>query len=135
MVWGNMRFELNRRQAQIVEVMHRDQLAGGTGLGEHAIAELIADDYRAIDLHGQRETRDSILEVYRPGGVKLEAYDVSEQQVDVFTEVGVINGRGFIRGRFGEHLLEHHVRFTDFYIRRDSRWQLFLSQTTTIEGE
>ena len=101
----------------------------------HAIAELIADDYRAIDLRGQRETRDSILDVYRPGGVKLEAYDVSEQEFDVFTDVGVITGRGFIRGRFGEHLFEHHVRFTDFYIRRDSRWQLFLSQTTTIEGE
>jgi len=104
----------------------RDALFARDG---HAIAELIADDYRAIDLRGQRKTRDSILEVYCPGGVKLEAYEVSEQQVDVFTDAGGITGRGFIRGRFGEHLFEHHVRFTDLYIRRDTRWQLFLSQT------
>lgn len=41
-----------------------------------SLRQMIADDYRGFDPQGQPQGKNVILEAYRPGGVKLDAYDV-----------------------------------------------------------
>ncbi|MEW6336471.1 MAG: nuclear transport factor 2 family protein [Acidobacteriota bacterium] len=97
-----------------------------------ALDALIASDYQGFDPDGQPQGRDAILSAYRPGGVRLEAYEVEGLDARVAGEAGWIAGTGRIRGAWGEHVFDHHVRFVDVYVRHGERWQLAYSQVTTL---
>lgn len=73
-----------------------------------------------------------ILEAYRPGGVTLDAYDVEEIDARIIAPVGMITGKGRIRGKYAGYEFEDLVRFVDVYIDRGGRWQLYYSQVTPL---
>ena len=97
-----------------------------------ALREMIAEDYQGFDPQGQPQNLTMILEAYRPGGVKLQRYDVEDLETRIIGDVGIITGSGRIEGRYAEYEFSHHVRFLDLYVQRDGRWQLYLSQVTPL---
>jgi hypothetical protein len=97
-----------------------------------ALGGLIAPDYQGFDPDGRPQGRDAILAAYRPGGVKLEAYDVDDLDARIVGEVGWITGLGRVRGGWGEHAFDHHVRFVDLHVLTGERWQLAYSQVTPL---
>ena len=99
------------------------------------LEELLAEDYRSFSIRGTEEGRELVLSVYKPGGAKLEVYDMDEVRVDVFGDTGFHTGKGTVRGRFGETVFGHTLRFTDVYIRRNGHWQLWLSHATEIQPD
>ena len=98
-----------------------------------ALDELMAPDYRSYNLRGHLEERDVVLEAYRPGGVSLDEWDLEDVRVEVFSEVGILTGRGHIAGRWQEEPWSHDLRFCDVWVRRQGSWQLLLSQATPME--
>jgi hypothetical protein len=93
---------------------------------------MIADEYRGFDPRGQSQDKKMTLEAYSPGGVKMQRYDVEDFEIRIIGEVGIICGKGTIQGTFGEDEFRHNLRFLDLYIRKDNRWQLYLSQVTPL---
>jgi len=100
-----------------------------------ALTQLFAEDYRSFDIRGLEENRDLTLSVYKSGGADMEVYDMDEVQVNVFGEVGIMTGRGTIRGKFEGHVFGHIIRFTDVYILREHGWQVWISHATEILQE
>ena len=100
-----------------------------------ALTQLFAEDYRSFDIRGLEEDRELVLSVYKSGGAELEVYDMDEVQVNVFGEVGIMTGRGTIRGKFEGHEFGHTIRFTDIYVLRDGRWLVWVSHATDILRE
>ena len=94
---------------------------------------LIAQDYRGFDLRGHVETRDVILEFYRPGVVRLEVFEVSDIRTHVSGSLGIVTGRGSLTGSYGDDQFAHTVLFCDLFELRDARWQLLFTQTTEVE--
>ena len=94
---------------------------------------LLAEDYRSYNLRGEPEDRDVVLNAYRPGLAELTDFEVSELQIEVFSEVGIITGKGFVAGRWRGEPWSHHLRFCDIYVDRDGIWQILLSQATPLE--
>ena len=97
-----------------------------------SLNELLCQDYRSFNLAGQVEYRDLVLEVYGKNKVQLDKFDVSDMNIDVFENIGIVTGKGYIRGRFKNEVWEHDLRFCDIYVKRESKWQLFFSQGTPI---
>jgi len=95
---------------------------------------LIALDYRGFNLAGGVDTRDLVLEAYRPGSVKLDKAEVGDLVVDVIGDVGFVSGTSRLSGRFGEHVFGHYFRFLDVFVRREGEWIYYLSQGTEIQG-
>lgn len=116
------------RLLQAFEAFRRALFDCDTG----ALDALIAPDYQGFDPNGQPQGRDVILSAYRPGGVRLEAYDIEDLDARVAGEAGWVTGIGRIRGAWGEHVFDHHVRFVDVYVRSGERWQLAYSQVTPL---
>jgi hypothetical protein len=98
----------------------------------HTLDRLLASDYRSYNLRGHLENRDVALGAYTPGVTKLEEWETDELEVEIFPEVGIITGRGFLAGSSQGHPWSHNLRFMDVWIRREGRWQLLLSQATPI---
>jgi hypothetical protein len=116
------------------EVLHtlqriREALMANDG---PTLEELFSDDYRCYNLNGQPEERTLAIEAYDSGQVKLEIFEFDELQTDVFGKVGIVSGCAYVRGRDNGILFDHHIRFCDVYIKRNLRWQIFLSHATPI---
>jgi hypothetical protein len=97
---------------------------------------LLADGYRSYNLRGELEDRNVVLSAYRPGLAELTDFEISELQIEVFSEVGIITGKGFVAGKWRGEPWSHHLRFCDIYVDRDGSWQILLSQATPLkEGQ
>lgn len=97
-----------------------------------ALREMLAGDYRGFDPRGQPQDREMTLAAYQPGAVRLTRYEVGDVDARVMGEVGVLTGTGDLAGTWGAIGFAHRVRFLDLYVRRDGRWQLWLSQVTPL---
>ena len=97
-----------------------------------AIEERFDDAYCGQNLRGGVEDRDVVIEAYRPGNVKLTTYDVKECKIEVFREIALISGTAYLAGKYEDIDFEHHLRFIDIFIHRQSGWKYYLSQGTEI---
>jgi hypothetical protein len=97
-----------------------------------ALRDLIAEDYQGFDPQGRPQSKQMILEAYRPGGVALDRYDVEDITTRIIGDVGIVTGTGRVEGRYAEFRFAHHVRFVDLYVHRGGRWQLYLGQVTPL---
>jgi hypothetical protein len=98
-----------------------------------ALESLLASDYRSYNLQGHLEGREVVLGAYVPGITTLEEWEMEELEVEVFSEVGVITGKGFVAGKWQGQPWSHHLRFMDVWVIREGRWQILLSQATPME--
>jgi hypothetical protein len=98
------------------------------------LESLIADDYTGYDPLGNPQDKKMSVDAYRPGCAKLDRYEVTDVETRMMGEVGVITGKGYLHGEFAGEEFEHKLRFLDLYVYRGGRWQLYLSQLTTIEA-
>jgi ketosteroid isomerase-like protein len=96
---------------------------------------LMTPDYRSFNLRGVLEGREVVLEAYGAGDVQLNVWEVTDLQVEVFSEVGVLTGKGFIAGTWQGNEWSHHLRFLDIYRKTHGSWQLHLSQSTPLVDE
>jgi len=97
------------------------------------LRKLYAEDYEDFGIRGEIANRDTILEWYKPGSVQIETFDCRDVRSEVFGDIGIVRGKGYIKGRFVDDIFEHHVLFTDIFIFRDSRWQYYKSHSTEIK--
>jgi len=100
-----------------------------------ALKKLYSEDFRGFSITGEVETLEVILAAYQPGAVKLESYEVINQKAEVFGEVGIISGTGYVKGRFGEHKFEHRLCFTDIYLNQNGIWRCYRSHATELPSE
>ena len=96
------------------------------------LKEMIAEDYCGFDPNGDPGDRSLILEAYAPGMTKLDKYDVEDIETRIVGEIGIISGKGYIAGSWGELEFSHDLRFIDIYVIRDGSWKLYLSQVTPL---
>lgn len=97
-----------------------------------ALDGLMTQGYRSYNLRGGLEGRELVMEVYGPGSTTLDVWEVSDLQVEVFSEVGVLTGKGFIAGTWEGTDWSHHLRFCDIYVKKEGAWYLHLSQATPM---
>jgi hypothetical protein len=88
---------------------------------------LIAEEYVGFDPLGNTQDKNMSLDGYRAGATKLDKYDVEEVTSVVLGVVGIITGKGYIRGHFAESDFEHNLRFLDLYVHRDGRYNFACS--------
>jgi len=98
------------------------------------LREMILDDYSGFTLNGIIETKDNILAHFKPGGIKLSKYEVSEIEYEVFAEIGIVSGKGILAGSYEEYEFQHKVLFTDIFKYINDDWRYFKSQVTEIQS-
>ncbi len=94
--------------------------------------EIILDDYQGFTLNGTIERKQDILSSFKPGMVKITRYEVFDVQYEVFSEIGIVSGSGFIAGTFEEYSFQHQVLFMDLFKNIDGHWRYYKSQVTEI---
>jgi len=99
---------------------------------ENRLDEIISDDYQGFSLHGTIETKEIVLQTFKPGSIELAKYTTGDIQYDVTDDLGIITGKGSIEGIYGEFKFQHEVLFTDIFKYVNDKWRYYKSQVTEI---
>ena len=98
------------------------------------LRQIILDDYRGFTLNGTIEIKEDILVHFKPDCIKLSKYEVSDIGYEVYSEIGIVSGKGFIAGSYEDHEFHHKVLFIDIFKYINNRWRYFKSQVTEIQS-
>ena len=101
---------------------------------EQKLKQIISDEYTGFSLNGTIEIKEDILMHYKPGCVNVSKYEVSDISYEVFSEIGIVTGRGYIAGSYEAHEFHHKVLFTDIFKYVNNSWRYFKSQVTEIRS-
>ena len=82
---------------------------------------------------GALQTKADVIASLRTDKTVYESLDLSELNVRVDGNVAIVTGVNRMRGRDDQgRPLDRRVRFTDTFIKRDGRWQVWASQGTAV---
>lgn len=93
-----------------------------------ALNQLVSEDYVGTNQFGVRRNKASLLQLYAPGNIKVEVYDLKQSSLRLSGDTAVVTG-DFSEKTSGE--LQQQL-FTRVWIKRDGRWQL-LAHTQFID--
>jgi len=98
------------------------------------LEKIISDDYQGFSLNGTIESKENILQTFKPGSISLSEYSVEDIKCEMSNSFGIITGKGRIEGRYGEYEFQHDVLFTDIFKFMNDNWQYYKSQVTEIKS-
>jgi ketosteroid isomerase-like protein len=82
---------------------------------------------------GEVMTRAQGLAAIKSGAFKLESATMRDISVHVFGDVAIATMTGDVKGTFMGKAMPPLQRSTDFFVKRDGRWQAVSTQNTTIK--
>lgn len=83
---------------------------------------------------GALETKAEALASMKADKMVMESADLSDLNVRVEGDVAVVTGVNRVKGRDAAgKSFDRRVRFTDTFIKRDGRWQVWATQGTVIQ--
>ena len=98
------------------------------------IRALVDEDYEGRDASGRPHGRDVMIELFKPGGIELTAYTVSDYRIMDLSDTALFLGIGEISGRYEGNAFQHKVSYLDVYVKRSGGWRLIASQTTDLKA-
>ena len=101
---------------------------------ERRLDELISDDYQGFSLNGTIETKEIILQTFKPGCIRISKYIAEDVKCEISDSYGIITGKGEIEGSYDGIEFQHQVLFTDIFKYINKNWQYYKSQTTEIKS-
>ncbi len=96
------------------------------------LERILADDFLGFDQAGRPQDRDTILEAYRAGAIRIDGLTPSDIHLRMLDGTGVVSGISAIHGVAGDEPFTARLRFLDVFVHRNGSWQLAASQVTTI---
>lgn len=115
----------------VVEAFERVR-AAMMALDTDPLRDLVAEDYEGSDARGRLHDRATLIEVYGPGGVELDVFEIEDRSVRLIGDTALVSGIATIHGHYGDVEFGHRLRFLDVYAERDGTWKVVASQVTDL---
>jgi ketosteroid isomerase-like protein len=96
-----------------------------------AVEQVLAKEWVETD-NGETLTRAQVLAALKGGAVKVESAAVRGLDIHVFGDAAVATMTMEVKGTMMGKPFPAAHRSTDFFVRRDGRWQIVNTQNTTI---
>jgi ketosteroid isomerase-like protein len=72
------------------------------------------------------------LAAMKSGDLKLDTFDVDQEEVEVHGDTAVVTGRNHVRGSFKGHAFDSWARHSRVWVKENGAWKLVLFQETPI---
>jgi len=94
--------------------------------------KLLADDHISIGILGVTASKAEVLEYFKSGKLKFEAFDVSDMKVRVYGDAALVNHTANVKGHFGDTDLSGQWRVVRVFVKRKGKWQTVSFQATRV---
>ena len=93
---------------------------------------VLADDLVYTHSHGGSDTKQSFIQAIQSGKSKYDSMDALEQNVRVYGNTAVINGKCLMKAASNGEVVSTVLRYTDVYVRKGKQWQLVAWQSLKV---
>jgi ketosteroid isomerase-like protein len=97
-----------------------------------AFEKFLAKEW-TYDSDGQVMNRAQALAEMKAGAFRLESVKLTDLRPHVFGDVAVVTMTGVMKGKYKGVEIPGPARSTDFFVKRDGRWQAVSTQNITIK--
>ncbi|HEY6071519.1 MAG TPA: nuclear transport factor 2 family protein [Chthoniobacterales bacterium] len=98
-----------------------------------AIGKFLADDWEIVDPDGNIIDKRRFLSVIKAGTLTHERMESEGMNVRNYGESAVVTAITKSKGKFAGQEFTTEERATDFFVKRNGRWQCVFSQLTTLK--
>ncbi len=98
------------------------------------LERILADEFVVVDADGQASTRRDELDYLKTSGhVTYESFDYTIERLRVYGQTALVAGTGRSRGRTANGAFHTMYHSTNFFVRREGRWQAVASHLSGIK--
>jgi ketosteroid isomerase-like protein len=119
----------NDVQAELLKV-ERDFAAAVLNNDVDAIGKFLTDDWAIVDADGGVIDKARFLSVIKSGTLVHEEMELDDLTVRAHGDGAVVTTITSTKGKFAGQEFRTQERATDFFVKRDGRWQCVFSQLT-----
>jgi hypothetical protein len=115
--------------AGLEEQIRRAVIKGDTSILE----QYLADNYVGIGPNGIKDGKSHTIQAVKDGTVKYSAIDVTEENVRMYGNTGIYNGRGNVKMTINGQPLTADVRVTIVWVKQNGQWKRVSFQATQVQ--
>ena len=121
-------------ESAMLAYMERDWNTADVNRDVSWFEQNFAADYSGISSGTARIlTKAEELAEYKNGKSRTESAELSEMNIRIEGNTAVVTGVNHVKGRDDKgQPMDYRLRFTDTFIKRDGRWQVWATQGTRI---
>jgi ketosteroid isomerase-like protein len=119
----------NDVQEELLKV-ERDFATGVLSNDVDAIGKFLTNDWAIVDADGGVIDKAHFLSVIKSGTLVHEEMELDDLTVRAHGDSGVVTTITSTKGKFAGQEFTTQERATDFFVKRDGRWQCVFSQLT-----
>jgi len=102
--------------------------------GDTSILErYLADDFVGIGPNGDAADKSKTIQELKDGTVKYSAIDVTEENVRMYGDTGIYNGRGDVKMTINGQPQTADVRVTIVWLKQNGQWKRVSFQATRVQ--
>jgi hypothetical protein len=102
--------------------------------GDMSILErYLAADFVGIGPNGIKDDKSHTIQELKDGTVKYSAIDVTEENVRMYGNTGIYNGRGNVKMTINGQPLTADVRVTIVWVKQNGQWKRVSFQATQVQ--
>ena len=122
----------NHAREELLKV-ERDFAAAVLSNDVDAIGKFLTDDWAIVDADGGVIDKGHFLSVIKSGTLVHEEMELDDMTVRAYGDSAVVTTITSAKGNFAGQKFTTRERATDFFVKRDGRWQCVFSQLTRFE--
>ena len=92
----------------------------------------LSDDYVLITPAGTKRTKRDVVSELSTPGMKMDPFDVTEVQIRIHGDSGIVNGRMLQTFMLGRVRYANDVRYTDVWVKKKGRWLLVSGHASSV---
>ncbi len=102
--------------------------------GDTSVLErYLADDYVGIGPDGNAADKSRTIQELKDGTLKYSAINVTEENVRLYGDTGIYNGRANVKLTINGHTQTADVRATIVWLKRNGQWKRVSFQVTPVQ--
>lgn len=122
--------QTKRTDAQELLKVEKDFANAVVSNDADAIGKFLADNWEIIDPDGKVIDKPRFLSVIKSGTLTHQLMESSEMNVRSYGDSAVVTALTKSKGKFAGQEFTTEERATDFFVKRNGRWQCVFSQLT-----
>ena len=97
------------------------------------LEQYLADDFVGIGPNGVADNKSHTIQALKDGTVKYSAIDVTEENVRMYGDTAIYNGRGNVRLTIKGQPQTADVRVTIVWVKQNGQWKRVSFQATQVQ--